>query len=118
MTEASPQNKISFYERFNWAVPTAFKDPVGSCWFEAEDSLYDTQKAYTCATWGKSLEYVSCGIRVKSPKRGIVSGEEGDAGLAFKRNWNSEVVLEFTRYKEAEKKQLVLPRLKGGYSLF
>ena len=107
MTKVSSQRNMSFYERFEWAVPTAFKDPVSSCWFESGDSLYDTQEAYSGTTWGDSLKHISHSIYVKSPKRGTVSGVQADTGLVFKQNWNSEVVVEFTNYKQASEKQLI-----------
>lgn len=107
MTKTSSQRNMSFYERFGWAVPTAFKDPVASCWFESGDSLYDTQEAYSGTTWGDSLKHISHSIYVKLPKRGIVSGVQADTGLVFKQNWNSEVVIEFINYKQANEKQLI-----------
>jgi len=103
------KNRISetFYDRFNWAVPTAFKNAISYCCFEEGDILYDTKNAYNASTWAESLKHINYMIQVKSPKRSSVLGGQVDTGLVFEQNWNSEVVFELMDYKHTNRKKLI-----------
>ncbi len=99
-----------YFDRFSWAVPTAFADALGLCRFEQGDALYDTRDAYQ-PTWGESLKYISWGIEVLSPKRSeirIAGGAkverddedtETKSSDIFNNNWKSQLELRLVDYR-------------------
>ncbi|MDO6564656.1 hypothetical protein Q4488_14830 [Amphritea sp. 1_MG-2023] len=90
---------MEFFSNFSWAVPQSFSDAVALCRFEEGDVLYDTSKAYD-GSWGEAVKQITYFLQVRYPIR-ATSGEKGNVGGVFEKNWSSEVRIEL--YKNQEK---------------
>jgi len=107
-------SRLKFFEGFKWGVHLSFRDCVQQCYFECGDTIHNSKLGYQY-TWGDSLKHITYTICVKSPRRGTRATLETQAQSdnssgtfsIFKKNWNSEVVLEFENVKNNFEKKII-----------
>lgn len=94
-----------YFDKFSWAVPVAFAEPLAACRFEQGDILYDTRRAYEGA-WGDALPHIKYSIQAKSPMRGPSTKSEKEEESIFTDNWNMPVVFTLTDHKAKKTEEI------------
>ena len=90
-----------YFQQFDWALPVAFADPLGTCRFEEGDLLYSSRVAYQ-TTWGEAQKLLKHCIQIKSPPRGPRMKLDQKNESVFADNWVQQVVMEMTDFPSRE----------------
>jgi hypothetical protein len=92
----------SYFSGFAWALPHAFREPLGACLFEEGDTIYNCKEGYL--QWNTALKHLSHSVTVRLPKGSLgknVLREEDSA--VFERNWYTTVEFELVDYRSGER---------------
>ncbi|MAE09409.1 MAG: hypothetical protein CL661_11720 [Bacteroidetes bacterium] len=104
-------NRLKFFEGFKWGVHLSFRDCVQQCYFEGGDTIHNSKLGYQ-PFWEDSVKHITYTICIKKPRRGtLVTISKSDnldgTNSIFKKNWDSEVVLELIDVKKDSEKKFI-----------
>lgn len=103
---------LEFFPRFQWAIPLAFSDSLGSCFFSRGDTLYSSQEAYGAWDKGfyKSSEPLSS-IQIVSAETSTANSEA--QGAMFAQNWQLRLEVAVRCPRDTEDKENRLLTTQG-----
>ena len=91
---------MEFFANFNWAVPRALANAVGTCRFEQGDVLYSDRCGYE--SWPGSQAQLRYRLQVLDPPKTARALSPEQEGSRFAANWGSSIEFELTDRRSGE----------------